>query len=155
MTTRAHISLRVKLASALAELQYLRGDPIPWEQLKAMSADELLSLYSWDHGELHAFTANDHFSNLTPRLILAHREKSREDTKKVAKSKRIAKKQAQHLTRMTEKLMAVDVRGARDDSLAAAAKRFGMRLPGERPKRKWPSGPMQSRPFQKLQTRPR
>lgn len=115
MTKRAHISLRVKLASALAELQYLRGDPIPWEQIKAMSADEMLSLFHWDHGELHAFTANNHFANLTPRLILAHREKSKRDTAIVAKSKRIAKKHAQHLTRMTEKLMAVEVRGDKAD----------------------------------------
>ena len=112
MTKRAHVSLRVKLASALAELQYLRGDPIPWEQLKAMTAEHLLSLYTWDHGALHYFTANNHFTNLTPRLILAHREKSKKDAAIVAKSKRITKKP---LTRAMEKMVAVDVRGAKAD----------------------------------------
>jgi hypothetical protein len=60
------------------------GD-VPYEHAKAMTADQIISLYHFDHGKLHALECDDSFWNLTPRLISAHREKSRRDTSIVAK----------------------------------------------------------------------
>lgn len=88
MTARAHINKDTKLAATLLAL----GD-IPHDDAKLMSADQIISLYHFDHGELHAFTKNNHFSNLTPRLITPHRRKSRTDTGIVAKVRRLTKEQ--------------------------------------------------------------
>jgi len=57
-----------------------------------MTADQIISLYHFDHGILHAIEPINEPWNLTPRLIAAHREKSRRDTSIVAKSRRIDKK---------------------------------------------------------------
>lgn len=84
MAKRGHISWKTKYAAALLEL----GD-VPYEDAKLMHEDQIISLYHVDHGELHNFTQNDVFWNLTPRLIAPHREKSKIDTKIAAKAKRI------------------------------------------------------------------
>ena len=95
MSKREHISLKTKLASALLTLGH-----VDYSHAKGMTADQIISLYAWDHGILHAIEPNDSFWNLTPRLIAEHREKSKRDTAIVAKSKRILRKQEAHLLRM-------------------------------------------------------
>lgn len=77
---RDHISVTTKLASALLAL----GD-IPYEHAKMMTAKQIISLYHFDHGILHAIKPINEPWNLTPRLIAPHREKSRKDTSTVAK----------------------------------------------------------------------
>jgi hypothetical protein len=67
------------------------------EEVKGMTAAQFVSLWQMDHGNLHAYGAEefgrdeidrDAFWNYTPRLILAHREKSKRDARKVAKTRR-------------------------------------------------------------------
>lgn len=98
MSQRKHISLTTKLASALLALGH-----IPYEDAKEMTAAQIIALYHFDHGILHAFTQNDAFWNLTPRLIAEHRQKSRKDTGIVAKSKRITKKNEEFQRRLLAK----------------------------------------------------
>lgn len=95
---RAHISLKTKLASAL--LQMLHDDGagklvpiIPYEDAKRMTADQIISVFHFDHGILHAIKPIDEPWNLTPRVIPGHRIKSRKDTGAVAKVKRITGEQ--------------------------------------------------------------
>lgn len=84
MSKRAHISLETKLAAALLA----RGE-IPYEHAKLMTADQIISLYHFDHNILHGIEINDQFWNLAPMLLMAHREKSKKDTAIVAKVARI------------------------------------------------------------------
>ncbi len=129
-------NLTTKLAACLAELQWLRGDPIPFGQLKMMSADDLCSLYHFDHAELHILTSNDHFTNLTPRLIRPHREKTKRDVKDLAHGRKAARAHVAHNAKMAEKMLPVDVRGGMD----------GGEPPRAQPKKKWPSRPFPKRP---------
>lgn len=83
---RKHISWKKKYACALLAL----GD-IPYAHAREMTADQMISLYHVDHGILHE-TENenvDQWWNLTPRLISAHRIKTKQDAKIIAKSRRI------------------------------------------------------------------
>jgi|SRR6516225_8265834 hypothetical protein len=121
---RKHISLKTKLASALLALGH-----IPYDDAKRMTAEQLISLYQFDHGILHALGGTDDYWNLTPKMIVEHRQKSRKDTKAVAKVKRLIHKNYSN----TEIL---------DQA------QFG-RVLHERPKREWPSRKIQSRPFPK------
>jgi len=92
MTGRMHITLKTKLASTLLAL----GD-IDYEHAKLMADGDIISLYHWDHNILHAIEpGNDHFSNLKPMLIAAHRQKSKTDAGIIAKSKRIRAREAEH-----------------------------------------------------------
>jgi hypothetical protein len=84
---RKYISFKTKLASALIEI-----GAIPHEHAKLMTEDQVLSLFQFDHGILHAIDPIDEFWNLTPRFIAPHRIKSHRDTAIVAKVKRIEKR---------------------------------------------------------------
>jgi len=93
---RKHISDRTKWAATLLAL----GD-VPYDDAKEMHEDQIISLYQYDHNVLHTNkeTARsvgllhvDHFSNLTPRLIREHREKTKNDLGLIAKSKRLRKR---------------------------------------------------------------
>ena len=89
MSRRKHISWKKKYASALLAL----GD-IPYGHAREMTADQMISLYHVDHGILHE-TENenvDQWWNLTPRLISAHRLKTKADAKIIAKSRRLRAK---------------------------------------------------------------
>lgn len=97
MAKRKHISLKTKLASALLELGH-----IPYADAKEMGEANFLSLWTFDHGILHGVEVNNSFWNLTPRLIVPHREKSRKDAGVVAKVKRLEKAHAAHIERMTQ-----------------------------------------------------
>src|SRR5687767_7334694 len=95
---RAHINTTTKLASTLLA----RGE-IPYEHAKLISAAQLISLYQFDHGILHAIDPNNEYWNLTPRLIAPHREKSRRDTSIVAKVRRLTAEQETFRRRVLEK----------------------------------------------------
>lgn len=84
--SRKHISLKTKLASALLALGH-----ISHEDAKIMSADQIVSLYQFDHHPiLHSIEPIDDPWNLTPRLIADHRKKSAEDTRSFYKSGRLS-----------------------------------------------------------------
>jgi 5-methylcytosine-specific restriction endonuclease McrA len=87
--TRKHINLREKLAATLALLlsQSLRDDM----RERKVVADSVISLFDFDHAVLHVHGGTDTWDNLTPMLRKDHREKSKDDIKKVAKSRRIAR----------------------------------------------------------------
>ena len=102
MSKRKHISWKTKCAAALAELGY-----VSYVDLKTMTEDQFLSLWQWDHNIFHSGTRSvarpeggleftppnpDVFWNLTPMLIKKHGEKTRNDLKIIAKSRRIRKK---------------------------------------------------------------
>lgn len=108
---RKSISLTTKLAACLAELQCARGAPFTRDELRGMTAAQMLSLFQWDHSTLHAIGGSDEYWNLTPYLILDHRAKTKNDRRELRKNKRAGKAHKGHLTRMAERLMAVEVRG--------------------------------------------
>lgn len=93
--TRKRLTLKTKLASAIRELF-----KVNYEHAKLMSEDQMLSLVNYDHGILYATDPIDEHWNLTPRMILPHREKSRRDTGIIAKAKRIDDKEAAHKERV-------------------------------------------------------
>jgi len=85
-------TLREKLASALLEIFRLRGDPIPRDIAKMMSADQICSLVQWDHDAgFVAHGAGNHPTEISPRLILEHRWKtSKVDQPAIAKCDRLS-----------------------------------------------------------------
>lgn len=94
MNERAYIPFPERLAATLACL-------LPQEQRDQMrrarvEAQAVISLFHFDHIELHAIGGSDLWWNLDPKEVAPHREKSRGDTSIVAKSKRIRRKQAEH-----------------------------------------------------------
>jgi len=94
------VNRTVQLASALLAL----GD-IPHEHAKQMTAEQIISLYQFDHHPNRKRDGGpDEPWNLTPRLIQAHRWKTATvDAPAMAKDKRIARKQAEHKARMAAK----------------------------------------------------
>lgn len=94
---RKTLSLKTKLASALLAL----GD-IPYGDAKEMTADQLISLYHFDHGMLHEseHPQRDMYWNITPRLIKVHRDKTKRDAAIIAKGRRIRiKERLAHIER--------------------------------------------------------
>jgi len=87
--------LREKLAAALRELFQ-----IPHEHAKQMSAEQIMSLVQFDHNEYHAHDGSDEHWNLTPMLILPHREKTKTDIKVIRKVDRISEAQAEFQRRL-------------------------------------------------------
>lgn len=87
MNRRAHISFKTLYASALR----IVGE-IPYDHAKLMHEDQIISLFSPDHGILHAIEPIDEHWNLTPTFRGPHKEKSRKDTRIVAKVKRTEEK---------------------------------------------------------------
>ena len=132
---RPHISVSTKLASCLLELLHLRGQGIPFHKAQKMSTKEILALVEWDHAVYHAIGGGVHPTNLTPRLVADHREKTRKtDIPAIAKIKRMAEARGINL-------MLIDVTGARDD---------GANAPRPPVKRAWPKGrKIPSGPFDK------
>jgi hypothetical protein len=96
--SRKNIPLVTKLAAALLML-----NPEDREHAKSMTAAQYLSLFQWDHAVLHAIEVNDHFTNLTPILIVPHRGKSRKDTSIVAKTKRLEAEQKEFRRKVLER----------------------------------------------------
>lgn len=97
MTKRAHIPDRTKLAAVL--LQMLRPDEtgklapiIPYEHAKLMSADQIISLFQFDHYPIpKAHDGPDEPWNLQPLPIMEHRKKTAEiDVPAIRKADRIS-----------------------------------------------------------------
>jgi hypothetical protein len=86
MGRRKHIPWKTKYASALLALGH-----VPYSDAKQMTEGQLISLYQLDHNILHETGDSqvDLFWNLTPMLIAAHKQKTREDITVIAKSRRI------------------------------------------------------------------
>jgi hypothetical protein len=119
---RDYIPYRERLAAALAcLLPPMRRDEL--RRYKA-TADDVLSLFHFDHIELHALNGSDAWWNLDPKMVGPHREKSRQDTAIVAKVKRLS---AEH----------EDFRRRVLSPIKRASK----------PKSKWPKRKLQSRGF--------
>lgn len=88
---RSYIPFPVKLAATLACL--LPQDQRDDLRSRKVSHKEVLRLFHFDHIVLHAIDGADDWWNLDPKQAETHKVKSRDDTKIVAKIKRIAKKQ--------------------------------------------------------------
>lgn len=107
MATRKAISLSTKLAAALLMLRDEHGERlIPHEHAKLMSAEQILSLFQWDHYPIrHEDGGKDEAWNLTPRMIIPHRVKTaKKDAPEGAKGRRLRSKQDEHLRAMAYKL---------------------------------------------------
>jgi hypothetical protein len=94
-TKRKPPTMAEKLASALLEVQRLRGDPIPREHAKLMHAEQICSLYQFDHDAGFACHGVDnHPTMLTPKLRPEHKEKTAKiDQPAIAKCDRREKAQ--------------------------------------------------------------
>ena len=99
MTPRAHISTKKRLAAAL-----LARREISYDHAKQMTEDQFNSLYQWHHNKRYAEGGGDHFSNLEPMLIAAHRDRTAKiDVPLIAKNKRIVAKHAAFRRRLLGK----------------------------------------------------
>lgn len=92
---KAHIPLREKLAAALAhmlvEVDGKLQRAIPYEDARRMTADEVVSLFNFDHGIYEAIGGPTAHWNLTPRFIAEHRRKTAKiDRPAIAKSDRLS-----------------------------------------------------------------
>jgi hypothetical protein len=90
---RKHISWKTKCAAALLCWMSDRGGANTWyaDARDGMTEDQFLSLFHFDHNIYHeaGYEKCDEYWNLTPMLIRAHREKTKQDAKIIAKSRRI------------------------------------------------------------------
>jgi hypothetical protein len=108
---RKHIPLKTKLAAALCQMLRPNADGrlepvIDHESSKAMTEDQVLSVFNWDHYPVpkHRDGSDAHW-NLTPRPIIEHRRKSATiDTPGAAKDARLSTKQSAFRSRMLAKL---------------------------------------------------
>lgn len=109
--TRRHLSVKTKLAAALLQVRDAQGDPfISWEHAKAMSADQIISLFHFDHYPLrHEAGGPDEPWNLVPTLIAEHRRKTAKiDVPEIAKIKRVTKAEEEFRRRVLAKVMGGD-----------------------------------------------
>lgn len=100
--------LREKLAAVLRDLmvevdgKLVRA--IPYEHAKQMSADQVISLFHFDHGIHHTIGGSAAHWNLTARFIKEHRAKTSEvDRPRIDKTKRIVEGQEAFRARMLAK----------------------------------------------------
>ena len=109
--SRRKLTFKIKLASAL--LQMVRYDDdeaefvriIPYEDAKLMTADQIISLFNFDHYPILFVNGGpDEPWNLVPRMIAAHRRKTaRTDRPAIAKAVRIDKDTAEFRARLLAK----------------------------------------------------
>lgn len=128
MSRREHISLQTKLAAALCVIL-----EIPHEHQLLMTEDQVLSLVQWDHWPIRrddglalgmSVAEVDRFSNLFPKSIAGHREKTAKiDAPQMAKSRHLRDAQAEHRATMGQKA-----------GIAAVEPSPG------RPRSRWPQG---------------
>lgn len=95
MSARKHISYKTKLAAALRELAQ-----IPVAHAELMTADQIISLFVFDHGVYHVHDGSDEHYNLTPLLIQPNREKTGKDITQIRKTDRISASQAEFRQRL-------------------------------------------------------
>lgn len=106
MSKRDHISLTVKLAAALLMLRDENGELlIPHEHAKLMSADQIISLYQFDHYPIRKDDDGpDEPWNLEPKGIMRHRKKTAEiDVPQMAKADRLQGNATLHAAAMASK----------------------------------------------------
>lgn len=90
-------NLTTKLAATLLRVKSESGAwLIPEPYRSSGSAKMIVSLVDFDHCVLHAIGGGIEAQNLYPMLRAEHREKSRTDTGKAAKVKRITATQEEH-----------------------------------------------------------
>ena len=98
-------NLTIKLASALLRIKKDDGSwLIPEPHRSSGTAKEIVALTDFDHAVLHAHGGSIAPQNLYPMIRAEHREKSRGDTTKAAKSKRISAAHEAFRTRLLSKL---------------------------------------------------
>jgi hypothetical protein len=87
---RKEPTLKDKLAAALREL-----GTIPFDHARLMTADQIISLFQFNHILYHTHEGSDEHWNLEPLLIKAHRKRTAEiDVPQIAKTDRITEAQA-------------------------------------------------------------
>lgn len=94
-----------KLACALLHWLHALGAPIPREHAQLMTADQICSLFQFDHWPIrYADGGTTHPDNLQPSFIAAHREKTATiDVPQISKRKRIVETEGERTKRvMTE-----------------------------------------------------
>lgn len=101
---RRALNLSTKLASALLAIKdSYDGQPlIPWEHAKQMSAQQIISLFQFDHYPIrHEAGGPDEPWNIVPRFIPEHRRKTAKiDVPEIAKIKRISKSEREFRERL-------------------------------------------------------
>jgi hypothetical protein len=97
--TRKHISWEKKCAVLTRQLL-----DIPYDHSKAMTVSQINSLVQFDHNILHetGHKDRDEHWNFTARRIREHREKTKQDAKIIAKSRRNRRKRTAHERRWDE-----------------------------------------------------
>lgn len=120
MSKRKQPNMSEKLGSALLEVQRLRGDPIDRDCAKAMTADQICSLFQFDHDAGYAaHGAGNHPTEMTPLLIAEHREKTaKKDKPAISKCTRLSKEHEEHRARLLSK-----VRGDVDEIIQGKPKK--------------------------------
>lgn len=104
--TRAHISFKTKLVAALCQMRHEVDGKweliLSYDEAKALSEDQILSLFQWQHGVVpHAEDGPDCHYNIEPMLIVPHRvQTAKVDIPGIAKRKRIAKAHEEFRQRM-------------------------------------------------------
>lgn len=124
--------LRERLAAVLRDLMVeVDGKlerAIPYEHAKLMTADEVISLFHFDHGIHHAIGGPHVHWNYTARMIMNHRGKThRVDRPQIRKTGRIADAHEEFQRRVLAK-------SDPDQTIAES----------DTKKRKWPSRPLQN-----------
>jgi hypothetical protein len=103
---RGHISFKTKLVAALCQMRHEVDGKLELilthDQAKALSEDQILSLFHWEHGVIpHAEEGPDVHWNLEPMLIAPHKKKTATvDVPGIAKRKRVAKAHIEHTRTM-------------------------------------------------------
>jgi hypothetical protein len=95
-------NLTTKLASALLQIKGDDGQPlIEWEHAKQMSAEQIVSLFQFDHYPIrHEAGGPAEPWNLVPRFIPAHRDKTKKDVGEIAKIRRVSREHEEFVNRL-------------------------------------------------------
>ena len=97
-------NLTEKLAATLLVWLDAIGNGIPYKQAQQMTADQIVSLFQFDHARRRAHDGSNHPTNLTPRLYRDHREKTNKiDIPEIAKGKKLAKSHSLHQDNVARK----------------------------------------------------
>jgi hypothetical protein len=128
MSRRAYVPWPEKCA-ALICLHF----GIDYEHAKQMDVSQVNSLVQYDHWPiLKVHGGPDKFFNLTPRLILEHREKTKKDRKAIDKLKRSDKRRAADLITPTHEAVS--------DKPKRKMQSRGFQKPPPGHKRNWKTG---------------
>lgn len=155
---RRQPTMTEKLASALLNLGCSDGEggvtylftEEEREQLKGATAEQICSLFVYDHGVFHTWGGSMHPTNLTPLLIPANRVKTGRDIKIIRKADRVVEAQSKHLEKMAAKVGIVpDKQPDTPETKREWFESDSAVRKADNSKSRWGSRPMQSRQFQK------